>query len=103
MEYPEAINLMHRARLHRPALVYLYGRYWVFSRTNVLGTGITIPKALEDAGLLPEKERAEVVQFSAIGSDVLRGDIPVCVARSHNMALRIANALNDYTSNERGF
>lgn len=103
MEYPEAINLMHRARLHRPALVYLQGRYHVFSRTDVLGSGTSIMEALEAAGLLPEKVRGEIVLFSAVGSDVLRGDKPVCVARSHNMALRIANALNDYTSNERGF
>jgi hypothetical protein len=103
MEYSDAINLMHRARVHLPALVYMQGRYFVFARTKMLGHGATIPEALEAAGLIPEAPRAEIVQFAAIGSDVLRGDKPICVARSHNMALRIANALNAYTPNDRGF
>lgn len=105
MTYSEAIQVMQDARVHQPALVKFGDSYHVFSRTQMLGSGASYEAALKSAKLLPRKPRRdfEAVLFAATGCDVSRGSLPVCVARTPNMALRIANALNAYTPNDRGF
>jgi hypothetical protein len=105
MTYEIAIQVMQDARVHQPALVKLGDSYHVFSRTRLLGSGPSYEAALKAAKLLPRKERRayDAVLFVATGSNVVRGSLPVCAARTPNMALRIANALNAYTPNDRGF
>jgi hypothetical protein len=105
MTYDEAIQVMQDARLHCPALVCYGDSYHVFSRTRLLGSGNSYEAALTAAKLLPRKPRRafDAVLFNAVGVQVVRGNLPVCTARTPNMALRIAHALNRYTPNDRGF
>jgi hypothetical protein len=105
MTYDEAIQVMQDARVHRPSLVRYGDSYHAFSRTQLLGSGDSYEAALIAAKLLPRKPRRafEAVLFSAVGMKVVRGNLPVCTARTPNMALRIAHALNAYTPNDRGF
>ena len=44
-----------------------------------------------------------VPAFVAVGKVVMRADEFIARARSHTMALRIANALNQYQPNRSGF
>lgn len=105
MTYEDALKVMQEARLHAPALVSMYGAYHVCSRGRVLGSGLTFEAALRAAKLLPRKPLSaeDAILFANVGCDVIRGGKPVCVARSRNMAHRIANALNAYTPNKEGF
>jgi hypothetical protein len=41
--------------------------------------------------------------FVAVGKAIMRADEFIARARSHTMALRIANALNQYQPNRSGF
>jgi hypothetical protein len=100
--YEDAIQIMQQARIVSPSLVNYGGNYHAFSRTRLLGSGGTYEAALRAAKLLPLPARAEVILFAAAGSNVMRGNLPICVARSPNYARRIANALNAYTPNDRG-
>jgi hypothetical protein len=103
MDYQHAINLLHEARVYRPAVVELGGTFHVFSRTELLGSGATIERAMRASGHYPLKARASPGIFSVAGTNVMQGDVSVCVARSRNTATRIANALNEYQPSPRGF
>ena len=51
----------------------------------------------------PETNDHETIFVAEGGSGIVRrGQFVVACARSHTMAKRIANALNNYTPNERG-
>lgn len=43
------------------------------------------------------------LKFVAVGRVIMRGEESIARARTHNMALRIANALNVYVPNRKGF
>jgi hypothetical protein len=105
MSYEDALKVMQQARIRTPAIVELRKRIYVFSKTDVLGSGKDLESALEDAGLLPLPDRRgqEAVLFANNGIKVYRGPEWVCDARTRNMAHRIANALNAYTPNKDGY
>jgi hypothetical protein len=104
MSYEEAIIAMQQARVASPALVQYAGMYHAFSRTKHLGSGNNYRAALINAGLLPLPARAErIVPFGVEDADVFRGEDLICNARSHNYALRIANALNAYKPGPHGY
>ncbi len=103
MSYEDALKVMQQARIRTPALVFYNRRFHAFEKTTHIGSGATLEAALESAGLLPIPERRDVVLFANRGSNVMRGEEPVCVARTRNMAHRIANALNCYTPNKEGY
>jgi hypothetical protein len=99
----DAMKVMEKARVSKPALIKDGDSYHAISGTKVIGTGRSYKGALIAAKLLPhEQMKPVVIPFVAVGSDVLRGTAPVCVARSSNMARRIANALNHYKHSDRG-
>jgi hypothetical protein len=99
----DAMKVMQAAGVSKPALVKDGDNYHAISGNKVIGSGRSLKGALIAAKLLPhELVKPAVVPFVAVGSDVLRGAASVCVARSSNMARRIANALNSYKHNDRG-
>ena len=102
MDYQAAINILHRRRIHRPAIVEMAGAFHVFERTTLLGSGATITGALTAAGMYPPQD-VKVIQYSAKGRQVIRGKQPICIAESNNLATRIANALNDYVPSQHGY
>lgn len=105
MTYEDAIKVMQEARVISPALVAYGGKYHAFSRTEHLGSGRTYEEALWNAKLLPREPRSADTATLYInnGCNVTRGNDHICHARSRNLAHRIANALNAYTPNDRGF
>jgi hypothetical protein len=102
MEYQAAMDILHRRRIHRPAIVEMAGGFHVFERTTLLGSGRTIKAAMIDAGMYPPVD-IKVIQYSAKGREVIRGREPICIAESNNKATRIANALNAYVPNQHGY
>ena len=105
MRYIEALQIMQNARVRWPALVCLDGRYFCFSGTRILGSGVNYQEALDASGLLnrkPEWNKDNAPLFVNIDTTVLRGGENVCVARSINMAVRIVRALNAYTPDSTG-
>lgn len=58
----------------------------------------------EVAKTLDHEDRTSEAIYVADGATAIvrRGNFIVCCARSHTMALRIANSLNDYIPNEKG-
>jgi hypothetical protein len=101
-DYGHAMQILRDARLFAPSLVFLDGRYHVFTRTVALGSGATIEDALQAAGFLPPTAAPSVL-FVAVGSNIVRDRDNVAVARSRTMAIRIANALNEYIPGDRGY
>jgi hypothetical protein len=101
MNYLDAMNILYRRRIHRPAIVEMAGGFHVFERTQLLGSGRTIKAAMLDAGMLPAKD-ITVIQYSAKGREVIRGREPIATAESNNKASRIANALNAYAPDQHG-
>jgi hypothetical protein len=104
MTYAEAMQVMNATGVLKPALAVDGGSYHVISGTRVIGSGRSYKGALIAAKLLPRDSGSMTPRtpFAAVGSDVLHGTRPVCVARSPNMARRISNALNSYQHNDRG-
>lgn len=115
MNHRHAIELLIQARIFCPAVVPEFWDdggikgYYVFSSMKVLGHGDTIGEAFDDARrnghisgnirwLPPFREDGvKVVRLNeAIGENET-----VATARSRNMAIRIANALNQYQPDER--
>jgi len=104
MSYEEALHIMQRARVITPALIRYGTTYHVFSRTRLLGSGETYEAALRAAKLYPlPPSRKSTLLFGVEDTDVFRGEQFVCSARSHNIARRIAAALNAYTPSDRGY
>lgn len=101
MEYQDAINILNRRRIHRPAIVEMAGGFHVFERTTLLGSGPTIKAAMIDAGMYPAQD-VKVIQYSSRGREVIRGREPIALAESNNKATRIARALNDYVPDRHG-
>jgi hypothetical protein len=101
-DYGQAMQLLRDARVFAPSLVYIAGQFHVFTRTVLLGSGATIDGALQAAGFLPPVARPSLL-FVAVGSNVVKENEPIAVARSRTYALRIANALNDYIPGDRGY
>ena len=63
------------------------------------GAGIDAPHALNCVVMVAQRG----MPFTAVNKVIMRGSEFVARARSHNMALRIANALNVYVPNKGGF
>jgi hypothetical protein len=103
MEYAEGMQILRESRLFAPALVLHGGRWFVFSRAALQSSGETIEDALQAGGFLPRSEPPAPVLFVSVGSNVVQGNNGIAVARSKTMALRIANALNEYIPGDRGF
>jgi hypothetical protein len=101
--YVEGMQLLREARVFAPAIVEHGGAFHVFSRMTLLGSGATVEDALLAGGFLPRPEHRPPVLFVAVGSNVVRGNEGVAAARSKTMAVRIANALNEYMPGDRGF
>jgi hypothetical protein len=101
-DYGHAMQILRDARLFAPSLVYLGGQFHVFTRTVLLGSGATIEDALQAAGFLPPVAAPSIL-FVAVGSNVVKDQQSIAVARSRTMALRIAAALNEYVPGDRGY
>lgn len=113
MDVKRALQMLVQAQVYAPAVVPGMGRggFYIFSSAKVLGHGETIDAAMEDArakGNLPELpprplflagDRTEDGKLWAV---TRRGEV-VAACNSRTMAARIANALNQYNPNERGF
>ena len=101
-----AMRLLHQAQVYMPSVVPGLGRggFYVFSAAKVLGHGATVQKAMEAAGYWPlPPDLASRPFFSAEGYDIQLGAQQVAIAKSKTLAKRIADALNQYSPNERGF
>jgi hypothetical protein len=101
-----AMQLLQKAGIYMPSVVpgLGHGGFYVFSGAMTLGHGQTIQAAMEDAGLWPlPADLAARPLFSAEGYDVQYGSQQIAIAKSKTLAKRIANALNAYSPNERGF
>lgn len=101
MDYREGMQVLREARLFAPAIVQMYGGYHVFSRTKLISSGASIIEALDAGGFLPRPEIRMPV-FTAEGVTVVYKGVLVATAYSNNMAIRIANALNEYVAGARG-
>jgi hypothetical protein len=101
-DYGHGIQILRDARVFAPSLVYLNGQFHVFTRTVLLGSGATIEEALQAAGFIPPVVAPSVL-FVSVGNNVVRENLNVAVARSRTMAIRIANALNEYVPGDRGY
>jgi hypothetical protein len=101
MDYREGIQVLRESRVYAPALVHYNGAYHVFSRTKWVSSGASIVEALKAGGFLPRPDLRMAV-FTAKDCVVVYKGVPVATADSKNMAVRIANALNEYTAGERG-
>lgn len=102
IEYSAAMAILRASSVFAPALVRYGGRFHIFSRTTELASGETMLEALEAGGFLPPP--AMPPPYVAVKDFVTRGGKDrICIARSHTAALRIANALNEYTPGDRGF
>lgn len=102
MEYGEGMQILREWRVFAPSIVLINGRYYVCSRTAIQSAGPTVEAALQAGGFLPRRV-SNFVPYQAVGANVVQGNHPVCVARSKTMAVRIANALNEYIPGDRGF
>ena len=101
-----AMRLLHRAQVYMPSVVPGLGRggFYVFSAAKVLGHGDTVQAAMEAAGYWPlPPDLAALPLFSVEGYDIQLGSEQIAIAKSKTLAKRIANALNQYSPNERGF
>jgi hypothetical protein len=101
-----AMQLLHQAQVYMPSVVPGLGRggFYVFSAAKVLGHGDTIQEAMEAAGYWPLPDGFDLRPiYSAEGYDIQLGSQQVAIAKSKTLAKRIANALNEYSPNERGF
>ena len=101
-----AMRLLHQAQVYMPSVVPGLGRggFYVFSAAKVLGHGDTIQAAMAAAGYWPlPSDLAGRPFYSAEGYDVQHGAQQIAIAKSKTLAKRIANALNEYSPNERGF
>lgn len=107
MTHRRAIQLLQQAQVFCPALVpdLAAGHgFIVFSAMRILGRGETFEAALDDARKhdnLPDLPPFPA--FRGEGCEVQRRGEVIATAVSRTMAARIANALNEYRPNERGF
>ena len=106
LDHRRALNLLFEAQVYAPAIVpdLTNGGFVVFSLGRYLGGGKTLEDALADArvrGNIPDL--APRPMFWAEGKTVTRRGEVVASCSSRTMAARIANALNQYNPNERGF
>jgi hypothetical protein len=106
MDNKRALQYLTEAGVYLPAVVpgLGLGGFYVFSSLKVLGHGTTIEAALNaaiSADLVPDLPPRP--QFLASQYSVVRSGSVVATTTSKTMALRIANALNLYNPNERGF
>lgn len=100
MDYREGMQVLREARVFAPALVQYGGGYHVFTRTKLVSSGATIIDALKAGGFLPRPDLRMAV-FVAKDLIVVYKGVPVATAQSKNMAVRIANALNEYVAGDR--
>jgi hypothetical protein len=106
MDHRRALQLLSEAQVYAPSVVPGLGQggFYIFSAAKVLGHGETIEDAFADA-----KARDNIPDlpprptFFAEGKTVLRRGEVVATCVSRTLAARIANALNLYNPNERGF
>jgi hypothetical protein len=107
MTYDEALKIMQAARVHQPALAKMNEAYFLaLSGGKVIGQGASYAAALRNAGLLPlreYREPEELILYANDGCEVRRGKNLICTARSRNYAHRIANALNAYIPDKKGY
>jgi hypothetical protein len=100
------MQLLTEAGVYLPSVVpgLGLGGFFVFSSLKVLGQGETIEAAMADAWEKNQLSDAppRPLFFAQKREVIRRGDV-VATASSSTMAARIANALNLYNPNERGF
>ena len=106
MDNRRALQLLIQAQVYAPAVVPGLGQggFYIFSAAKVLGHGATIEDALADAkarGHIPDLPPRPL--FVAEGKTVMRRGEVVASCSSRTLAARVANALNLYNPNERGF
>jgi hypothetical protein len=102
MDYREGMQVLRAARLHAPSIVRLGREYHVFSRTELISSGVSVYDALERGGFLVA-ENAPTMIFAAHNYTVLHGPVRVALTESKTMAKRIANALNEYIPGDRKY
>lgn len=101
------MQILRAARVHAPSIVFQSGAFHVFSRTTLISSGTTIEAALTNGGFLPIRPGNEPEPFVANGVNVVKFNVDlgeneqVAKARSSTMALRIANALNEYIPSDK--
>jgi hypothetical protein len=98
----QAFQILRAARIHEPAIVRLKGVVHIFQGEKLIGRGLTIKQALDDGEFLPVPEGV-VAPFTTEGKDVRKMGEHIATAKSRNMALRIANALNAYVPGREGY
>jgi hypothetical protein len=101
-DYGHAMQIMRDARVFAPSLIFMGGQYHVFTRTVLLGSGDTIEAALVAARLIPLVIPPSIL-FVAVGFNIVKENERMAVAKSRTMAMRIANALNEYVPGDRGY
>jgi hypothetical protein len=102
MDYREGMQILRDARLFAPAIVRYAGGYHVFSRTELISSGPTVREAVAAGGFLTAENPPATI-FVSVDYNVIAGEESVAIARSKNMAKRIANALNEYIPGDRKF
>ena len=111
MTHKRAMEVLKMAQVFCPAVAPTGEGFGVYSALRVLGRGSTIAEAMGDAqrnGHIPQPrnfpifrgDQKNVVRFYLGSEDEAT---VVAVASSRTYADRIANALNQYLPNERGF
>lgn len=101
------MQVLRAARVHAPSIVFQSARFHIFSRTEWISSGETIEAALTNGGFLPAPVDRIPTPFVANGVNVVKfnehlgENEQVAKARSGNMAVRIANALNEYVPGDK--
>jgi hypothetical protein len=94
------MDILRDADVFAPAIVEYGGAFHVFSRTELIASGVSIAEAMDAGGFLPPRPR-RLPLFVAVDFNVVRGGDGVCICRSKSMAKRVAHALNEYAPDAR--
>ena len=103
MTHRRAIELLTNARIPFPAVVPCgtgQEQYHVYGGVHLLGKGLTIADAMENAKYY-WGNAVRLPPFIAEDYTVVRSGEVEATAKSKTMAMRIANALNVYNTDER--
>ena len=100
MTQRRAIEILMAARLPYPAVIPEDGGFAIYSGFRKLATGTTVQLAMMAAKEY-WKDVVRLPIFQPDGLMVVRAGVVEATAKSKTMAMRIANALNQYNPGER--